>query len=374
MRVHIGIYLEDRGFAGALAKALAEACSKFEFSLPVGRKLLDENKDKYDLVLMDEDSGAEEGGTIYLSDSADGACRGLDDVETAIRDSKSLRIFKYEKGSLIADYLIYYIFLSKGEMIENRTAQDFHVIGFTGISGRCGVTSAAISAAYMLEERYGEKCLYINLCPVNDSYRYFNSGGDQNLKKLIYYLRQERSGGFPVDGFIETDFAGPDYLKMPVINRFLAEINDEVCLELFKVFGETGKYDYLIVDLEPDLLCRSNVLSGYFHNVVAVERGLPGMQPGYAEEIEREIVTRTGASKVICVHNFVSGQDSDDLRGLEGSGAPGRVAVGYDRNAFIKGRGAVRIDLNRSYGRDIAVLTDKIRGVCHGDEALENLC
>lgn len=373
MSIHIGICLDDSDFAAAMARALAEACGRLEFSLHYDRELLREKIDEYDLVLTDDEQDVPAGKGVLLSDSAENVCEGLCDAEISAVNSRPLRVYKYEKSSRIADYLIYYIFLTKGKMIENREARSFRVIGFTGLSGRCGVTSAAISSAYRMEERYGVKCLYINLCPVNDSYRYYGSGGDQNLKKLIYYLRSERSGVFPVDGFIETDYAGPDHLRMPVINRFLPEMSDEVCLKLFNALGGTGKYDYLFVDLEPDLLCRSDVLPGYLHNVVVVSREDPGLRPEYTGAVEREITARAGAEKVICVDNFMSGPGADGPADREGSGEPSRVPVRYDRRAFIKGNGLVQIDMNSFYGCDIGLLTDRIREACYEESDREDL-
>lgn len=341
-RLKVGIAMKDGSFAAALVRGLSREAGNMLFTI-----LCEPWKtENFNLVLTDfeadeiSDAGLNEGECIRLTSAEEG-----EDAED---------IFKYEDCRTLVNRMIYIFYERTGRVAEYRGNSSYRVIVFGQVSGGCGATSAALGTAAMLGTIYGARCLYLNLCPFDDSKRYIEESHKEGLVRLLYHLHRDED--FPLESFIgESEFV--DSFMTGVINKYALEMDGVMFNRLLKAVERLGRYDYFIVDVG-NFLHRTNLkLLEAADCLVLLCREEAGQRPAYMDRIYEEIEQRTGKS-LIKVVNFADEYD-------EGLG------ISVDHSAFVKMGGRVKIDINGNYGLEVAAVAREIAGVCNGRNAHE---
>ena len=136
-----------------------------------------------------------------------------------------------------------------------------------------------------------------------------------------------------------------------MLNHYLTEIDGQVLASLMETVNRMGQYEYVLIDIGTmyaggviDLLRNSD---GY----VFVRNGSRYME----EERADHLIGTLGISetKGIRVRNMVRGKEEtyDD-----------EMQIRYCRQAFVWRDGRIEIDLNTSYGSEVAMLCERILG------------
>ncbi|TDP57463.1 hypothetical protein [Aminicella lysinilytica] len=273
-------------------------------------------------------------------------------------------IFLFDDSRTIVDRIIYFYYEKTGKLVEYRGNSNSRLLVFCGISGGGGVTSTALSVARMLETIYGSNCLYLNLCPVDDSKRYVEERNDGGILRLLYHLT--RDDDFPVERFIDED-DGIFAFATGAMNKYAMEMDDISFGRLLRIVEEQGKYDYIIVDVG-NYWSRSNLkILEPADCVILVSKDHRGGEFAYEKRVRAEIERYSG-DDLLKVLNFVDeGEYYDGKTDWETpEDGDDEIILSKDDKAFITMGGRVRIDLKGNYGLEIATIAKKIIEVCNG--------
>ena len=286
--IKVGICLEDRTFAQALAMTLAREGSCMRFYL---------------LNHMEEGADCD----LILASSASPDAKVVEMVRNPAfaqyTEAPPFKVYRYMESQNLISCLLFIYFKVTGKVMERKGDTHLRLVTFLAECGGCGTTSAALSVACMLYRIYGSKSLYLNLCPIDDSRKYLEEEGEDSLMKLLYYLDQDKP--FPIGAFI-TEKEEVDFVNTGVINSYFNEMKPILMQRFLKKFDQLGKYDFLIVDMGNHLSRENKKMLGYTDCAVLLcdsERKRPGK---YRERISQEIFKRVQRGTVLRVENFAA--------------------------------------------------------------------
>lgn len=336
--IRVGVFLKERAFAHALAVCLARECRFMSLhvlaALPSEK---DPEEWQTDMILSDEPF--ERFRTVQL-------VRHAEDEQLS---SSPFRVYRYKESCHLARDLLFIWYQMTGSVIEYREDRQCRLLVFAAAGGGCGTTSAAISVCRMLQRIYESRCLYLNLCPVNDSRKYLYGSGRTSLLQLLYYLQSERE--FPLEHFI-TCGNEMDYIDAPLINSCFDQIVPGLLHKLLQRIERLGQYDFFAVDVGC-CLCRENRHLMEEAEAAVILMDGRKLTPGkYLEEISGEIERCLKNGKVITVENFAP--DSWEEHG-NGRLYISQISCGVQGEEFNLDEA-----LEGNYGLEIASIAGKI--------------
>lgn len=226
----IGLLIGDEAYGKALLNGLAHNCHALSF------KIIDKivDRDPFDIILTDDESqrATNWDRTIILAS---------DPKEYNI---ENMTLFRYQGSkSLINDLLFILSKMDRSPYIKKEEG-NCNVIGFYSQEGGVGVTSIALTAAYLLGSKHNYRTLYINIEPVNSSVKYLDIRGIEEDKLFKYAILQ----GIDFDlGRYFSQGDGFSYLQNGEINEFSIASKDKLESILHKV-EKSGQFDYIVLD------------------------------------------------------------------------------------------------------------------------------
>ncbi|MBR3756687.1 MAG: hypothetical protein IKK48_06205 [Firmicutes bacterium] len=248
----VGIQLKDREYARVLVRGLAAEGRRFCF------------------VLMN-DGCREQDFDLILTD---GACEGTRYVflvsqpeETHIFEGPPYRIFRYQDAPTFVSQLLFIYYRETGRNLEFVEQSCCKPLIFTSISGGPATTALALSMAELLDKHFRCRCLYLNLCPVDESKRFVQGNGGKGLLTLLYYLDQEKD--FPMTSFISKHLH-VDHIDTNISNPYFDELHPLQLRRLLKKIDEMGTYRYLFLDIGNHLSRGNKQLLSLGTNVILV--------------------------------------------------------------------------------------------------------
>lgn len=333
----IGILMTDLVFARALAAGLARECRSMTFRILCSEE---EGRDMDMLLTSGQENGPAGDRTVQLVRSP---------KEARIAGPPPYRVYRYQESQNMVRELIQIYFELTGRMIPCREQRQCRLISFAAGGGGFGTTSLAIAVCCMLQRIYGSRCLYLNLCPVDDSRKYLKGADSGDLMKLLYYLQQERQ--FPLDGFI-TGTEELDYVNTRLLNCACDEMDLTLLERFLKKAEETGAYDFVAADMGCHLTRRNRKVAQQSDIVVALMRSGLRRQGKYFSDIAREIETLGECGRLIRVETFAEGWQEDQAEDV--------LAVSMDRQAFRAEDQYLAMDLSQNYGLEIGAIAKRI--------------
>lgn len=330
--IKVGICLDDRTFGQALAIGLAREAAGIRFYIldrPEAGAFCD--------LILSSGPGDDERFVEMVRDPA-----------AQNNSEPPYRVYRYKESQNLINDLLFIYFRKTGKVLENCGSANCRLVLFLAEGGGCGTTSMALSSARMLYQIYGSRSLYMNLCPIDDSKKYLEDGGEESLLKLLYYLDQNRN--FPIESFI-TETEEVDYVNTNVINTYFNEMKPNLMNRFLEKVDKLGKYDFLIVDIGNHLSRENKKLLSGADCVVLISDG-QRIRPGrYRERISEEITKRVERGKLLYVKNFAGDdwneEDSDKL------------CVTRQEDSDLR--------LIRNYGNEIGIIAKEImEGSGHG--------
>ena len=290
--IKVGICLDDMQFAHALSQGLARECRNMTFFL------FNRTAECHgcDLILSSEPS-----------DDPRSILMVRDGAEENIYGGPPYCVFRYKESHRLVNDLLFIYFEITGKNLEFAGDAKCRILVFASISGGCGCTATALSVGQMLYKLYGAKCLYLNLCPINDSLKYISTGGTESLLRLLYYLDIQKD--FPLKSFI-SPLQHIDAIQTNLLNTYFDEISLELLDRLVNKVDELGEYSFLIFDIS-NHFSRTNkkLLRRAFRMVLLYQERDQISEPFFLainKELERFVTSGT----VLRVRNFV--EDYDD--------------------------------------------------------------
>lgn len=332
--LNVGLILKDKTYAAALARGLSRESRNMNFTV------IDKTVTECGLYLTDSRRRRSLcAPVIVLSETPD------DD-----------EIFIYEDCRVFVDRMIYLYYVMTGRIAEFRGNSSFRLVVFAQACGGSGTTSTALAAARMLNTIYGSRCLYLNICPFDDSRKYIAEQEGAGIVKLLYHLKKEYD--FPMGSFVQ-EAEGISVFVTHAVNKYAMELTGEMFNRLLAEVNRTGSYDYLFVDAGNYWSRENLAVLGCADCVVVVSGEKRRGHIKYLNELEEMLIARAGAENVLRVMNFADDTDEDAPEG-------GSYAVSREDAAFVRMGGYVRIDLSGNYGLEIAQVAKGIRGICNG--------
>lgn len=334
--IKVGIFLQDRDFAQAMARGLARECKKMNFYL-LGN--LDE-KDAYDLILSTEP--ADDPKVVLL----DHIPRNEN-----IAGQPPFCLYKYRESQTLIHQLLFIYFKLTGKNIEHKGMAKSRLLIFASVTGGCGATSLSVAAAESLRILYGSRCLYVNLCPVNDAVRYLHFDESENLLKLFYYL--DRDVDFPVESLI-THTDNMDFFSTGLFNSYFGEMTPMRIEGFLERIEKLCVYDFVLLDIG-NHFCRGNKeLLGYADLAVLISREDMKLPGKYLERVTGEIERRVESGRLVSVVNYTGASwhqdESQDI-----------IHISEDQDAFReRDDGLLEPVLTGNYGMEVSALARKI--------------
>lgn len=345
--VKVGICLEDKTFAQAIAQGLARETSMMRFYL---LNSIEEGT-FCDMILSSETSRQE--NVVQMVRDWETATGDM----TAVYDQPPYRVYRYRESTNLINDLLFIYYRLTGKTVEYRGTTTLQLLLFLADSGGSGTTSTALAVLKMLYRIYGVRSLYLNLCPLDDSGKYLKKGGEASLLKLLYYLAQERD--FPVASFITRE-EELDYISVGSVNTDFSEMNPTLMFRLLHKVDKLGKYDFVAADIGNILSRENKKLLEYSDLAVLIsdgERKLPG---AYREKISREIMNLLGSGRLICVENFLQDDlempEKDKVLEEQHSETSSKKISRYSISKQCGGN----LQLEKNYGYEISLIAREI--------------
>ena len=143
------------------------------------------------------------------------------------------------------------------------------------IAGGTGTTTVAIAFARFLA-RKGKRVLYLNLETLGSVGSIFQNDGGRDFSDVLYLLKSQKGNlELKIDGIVQKDVAGVNYIKPCAMAMDLLSLKDADIELLLEVLEQSGKYDYVIIDREFGLSETNFVLRKKAHRLLYVSSGLP---------------------------------------------------------------------------------------------------
>lgn len=349
--IKVGIYLKDVEFSNVLTRSL------IKFSRGMSFEILKEYADSMDMIITDEDIDMEPAYNRLI----------LTESESIDPPSRHF-IYRYEDVLEIISRLRELHYENTGIITELKSDDICKVVVFTGVAGGVGTTSIAIAAAKMLDLIYGSKCLYMNLCTLDDSKKFFPVSEDDGIIRLLYHL--EGDDRFPLEPFIRKG-DDIDSIKTKPWNKGIREMTPQHVYRLLEAICKHGRYKYFFVDIGTNWIREYTELISEASCHVMVRGFETGQKTKYFSEIERELRSEMVDRNMIEVVNFAADTEEPQDISWEDHGTSPlesmRFYVTDDQTAFIKMGGMMRIDITKNYGLEISAIAKKIVEVCNGE-------
>ncbi|WP_425755024.1 hypothetical protein ACPW7J_08950 [Ihubacter sp. rT4E-8] len=339
----IGIFLEDKSFAHAMAKALARECRAMSF------RILDAPAIDNDLDLILSSTEMDEPKAVQFVRERSG-------IRTA--NGPPYRIYLYQDSQNLIRELLHIYYEMTGKILSYKEDRRCRLAAFVAGGGGWGTTSLSIAVCYMLYRIYSSRCLYLNLCPIDDSKKYLVGTGNDSFLKLLYYLEQERD--FPLDAFI-TSTEELDYLDHPLLNCVCDEMDIRLLRRFLRRISKMGTYDFVILDMSNHLSRTNRQLLQEADIIVEIFRKVEKFGK-YFSCITREIEALATEGSLIRVENF-AGVWEEDMNS-------DALAVSEDHSVFNKDQeDCITMDLTKNYGAEIGAIAKRMVEVdCYGTD------
>lgn len=292
--IRVGIWLDDTHFAHALSMGLARACRKMTFTLMNGL----EAGEGCDLILTSEE--LDDPRVVVMV---------RDEERVNIYGSPPYRVYRYKESHHLINDLLFVYFKITGKNLEFIGDTQCKVLIFASVSGGNGCTATALTVGQMLYKLYGCKCLYLNLCPIDDSKKYLPAGGSSSLLNLLYYLDVEKD--FPLGTFI-TQSNSIDYIHTNMVNSYFDELNLTLLNRLLKKVDEVGTYPFLLIDVSNHLSRNNKQLLAQASRIILLYQGQEFVPETYFSAMTEEIEKIAQGTEIIKVKNFAEEFDADD--------------------------------------------------------------
>ena len=291
--IRVGIWLDDAHFAHALSMGLARTCRRMIFTLMTG---LEDGQD-CDLILTAEEM-----------DDPRGIVLVRDENEVNIYGDPPYRVYRYKESDHLINDLLFVYFNLTGKNLEFIGNTKCKLLAFASVAGGCGCTATALSVGQMLHRMYGGKCLYLNLCPIDDSKKYLPEAGSDGLRNLLYYLDVGKD--FPLASFIvQTDRV--DAIRTSQINAYFDELDLKLLRRLLKKIDDLGQYSFLILDMSNHLSRSNKQLLTQASQIILMYQEQEMVPENYFDDLIGEIRDLAGGNPVITVKNFGDAFEED---------------------------------------------------------------
>jgi len=284
--IKVGICLDDIHFAHALSIGLARSCRNMTFTLLGG---IDEY-DGFDLILT-SDVSTHPKEIMMVRDMA----------EVNIFGDPPFCVYRYKESQHLINDLLFIYFRLSGKNLEYIGDAECKILAFASASGGCGCTLTALSVGQLLYKMYGCKCLYLNLCPVDDSKKYLPTESGDSLLNLLYYLEVQRD--FPLGSFI-SQTETMDYIHTNLINSYFDELSLTLLQRLLKKVDEIGIYSFLLVDMSNHFSRNNKQLLAQASQIVLLYQDRDCLSQVYFSRLVDELNKISQPNPMIMVKNF----------------------------------------------------------------------
>jgi len=219
------------------------------------------------------------------------------------------RVFRYKESHRLVNDLLFLYFKLSGKNIEISGDTKCRVLVFCSVSGGCGCTATALTVGQMLYRLYGCKCLYLNLCPIDDSKKYLKKGGEKSLLSLLYYLDVEKD--FPMGTFIMQE-EDVDYIQTNVMNSYFDEIQPKILNRLLKKIDDMGKYSFLLLDMSNHFSRTNRQVLSRCEQVILMHQERDRISESYYAIVSEAIKKLADRKRIIQVKNFSASYETDE--------------------------------------------------------------
>lgn len=333
--IKIGICQDEDGFAQALAKGLSRESRAIIFRI---LRSVEEGED-CQLILSFEK--VRDQRLVYLSE---------DSNANSQIEEPPYQIFRYEDCQTMVKHLLFIYFSMTGKVINYGTGRTCKILISMAECGGAGATSLAISLGRTLFALYGYKCLYLNLCPINDGNKYFANPQFNPMIKLLYYLDADKP--FPFESFISSADE-LDYINTDILNQHLHDLSPEIMEKLFWRIEQLGLYQYVIVDVGNHLTRENLKLMEDAEYTLYLRHRKRKQSRDLRERLLADVKKRTIAGKVIVVENFASDQ-------WENEGSEDFHIEEKSETFYADDDDVLQIKLNHDYGISVAAIAKRV--------------
>ncbi len=127
------------------------------------------------------------------------------------------------------------------------------LIAFTSPGGGVGNSTVAAAFAVACAKR-GKKALYLNLETFGSSDVFFRGDGQFDMSDIIYALKSRKSNlMIKLESCVKQDASGVYFFSQPKVALDMMEVGYEEIETLVQNLTLSGKYDYIVIDLDFEL-------------------------------------------------------------------------------------------------------------------------
>lgn len=261
--MNITLYTEDIVFGNMLFEYVnSNYMGRIAFSLITDEKYLNAGLEKNPPIILLIDSNNVDTSTL---------CHKYKILKIVSQQtSDPLMIYKYQ----LADGIITKIVEVADVNIPSNamTTNDCKIITSYSPQGGIGVTSTTIDICKQLITT-GNKVLYLSLEDIDSTGYYFKVQSDcfKDMLRLDDILDNKHLS-ITIDQYIGTDpGTGISYLRYPIASQYIYDIDYDRFIIILNILINTGKFNYIVLDLASNVGKRNIKLMRKAHKVLLLE-------------------------------------------------------------------------------------------------------
>jgi cellulose biosynthesis protein BcsQ len=379
---------EDPEYGRALARAVMNSQNGFAVTVtslkPRGKRKIGAGNafQDYDLILL---GGYPEEAAESLNRSLSGGGRivMLTDYTVESLTAQAEKegdhfwyLYKYGKASDMISGLSYLIGMVTGKRSLLRRSSAPLLIGFYSVGGGAGKTVVALGTARELSRYHDKRVLYLSFEEVPAVELLFQNNPDgRNIGDYLYHLLIKGNEALcsRPEAFTFSDDYGVETFYPSKGRNDLNDLKQEELLSFLKIISDSGRYDYIAVELKSDLAEETLFLMEQCAKIILIRNDDPVSEfknRKFIAYMEKLSVFRQ-RDRFLLVVNRADCPGS----GWDGSGDsrdPVRIVrIEKDENSFRFASNRLDIDISHIFGVGIKKIAEEIISAEAGKENRE---
>lgn len=351
------IYFVDKNkeYMQAVEKYVVNNCNRVRVTfISSTTKLLETlktNKSRIDILLISEHM------YIYELKKFDIQKIALLTEDGANEADEFLSVYKYQSGEKLLSEIVSLIDDEVHKKKFDKMSESTKVIGIYSPVG--GVGKTTIAATISILTAYREKrVMYLNLEDVASTENYFKANDEENLTKLIYYLRKKtKNVQDKVSKVQQLDSKHNVYFFAPAerADDLLSMSIDEYTV-LIESIRKAEQYDYVFVDFSTEISKRKKEMLNLCDKILLVlsydENCFEKIRI-YEKEIEHSTFANSIIEKTMLVLNKYLSECTMSIENVNVCGKRIEYRVSNDNTMRYRRNGDFVLDLNNIMQKDI---------------------
>ncbi len=356
--ITIHIIMKDFEYGRAMARGLQEQSRYFSVIQEEINNFNISQVNEGSLVVTDDDKMVQfvEIRSVILTEKQSEAI--------ICEESKTFRIYKYQRASNIARLLRLAYRIYSGREVVSQETEDITLISIFAVEGGVGCTSIALGVCQELHRFHGKKVLYISLEEFVSAGEYFLTSADNLGIKHYLYLLLHKSNEVCItpEGYMTRDEYGVSSFYYPLGRNPLRQLKETEYVQFINHIVKNSDFTHIVVDCGNgmDQVIQTDLSISNACGLVCRKSTNEYRKDGYFLVNQNEMGKITFEEPVV-IQNFYEDSETEEFEATANENE-GNCFVCKDYSSFETQNEKTNILLDRNFGEGIREVTNRLIG------------